>query len=512
MSSAVARALVAAVLSLALLTGVSVATAAETTPQGKGDKASAVAKKRARASRATIRRCRRLLRVHESRRRRHARSARLWRSARFKRCRRLVRAYDAERRARLRRAEREERRQAQSERRAEKRACLARGGRWRRRSRRARAASCTKPPSSASDESTSTTTTSSDESATEQAAAGTGDSSAPRSSALRIGLNANTQGWGPDAGQQQDIVRSSGAKYLREELDWDRIEPQNDQWSWSRYDSLMLSAAQRGLTILPLLMSVPGWAGSSWDTVPSDPTEYSEYVAKVVARYGPDGDFWRAHPDLAQYAPDYFEIWNEPYLGVFAAGDTDPGRYARLVKAASTAGRAANPKAKFLIEADTTATDNFSTYYAWIDGMYAAVPNLGDYFDAVAVHPYGDGTPDTYTPGWSRWQFRRIEEIKAKLASHGDGGKHLWITEVGWTTCPSNSGCVSEAQQAANVTKMFDMIHADYGSLVDAVFLYGFHDLNPGTPTDKEQWFGFIRRDGSFKPAWQALKHETGAA
>jgi polysaccharide biosynthesis protein PslG len=476
-------------LAVALLTGISAAST-DTAAQGKGDKTSVVTKKRARASRAKVRRCRRLIRVHQSRRRRSARSARLWRTARFRRCRRLLRAYDAERRAKRRRAAREERRQAQVERRAKKRACLARGGRWvrrRRNGRRARAASCSKPPAS-------------------------GEAPAPRSGGLRIGINAGTQGWGPDAGQQQDIVRSSGAGYLREELDWDLIEPQNDQWSWSRYDSLMTSAAQRGLTVLPLLMSVPGWAGASWDAVPSNPTEYSEYVAKVVARYGPGGDFWRAHPDLAAYAPDYFEIWNEPYLGVFAAGDTDPARYARLVKAATTAGRAANPNAKFLIEADTTGTDNFSTYHAWMDGMYAAVPNLGDYFDAVAVHPYGDASPDHYTPRSSRWQFRRIEEIKAKLQAHGDGGKHLWITEVGWTTCPSNPACASESQQAAYVSRMFEMVRTDYGSLVDAVFLYGFHDLNPGDPSDKEQWFGFIRRDGSFKPAWQALKRATGAA
>ena len=511
MSSAAARALVAAVLSLALFTGASVATAADTASQGKGDQASS---KRARTSRATIRRCRRLIRVHDARRRRHsARSAKLWRTARFKRCRRLLRAFDAQRDAELRQQAREEREQAQSERRAEKRACLARGGRWRRRSRRARAASCSRPPSTSSDDQSTTKTTSDTASIGDTSGtSGSGAPPAPPSGDLRIGLNANTQGWGPDMGQQQDLARSSGARYLREELDWDSIEPQNDQWSWSRYDALMLNAAQRGLTVLPLLMSAPGWAARSWDTIPSDPAEFSEYVAKVVARYGPGGELWRAHPDLADYAPDHFELWNEPYLGVFAAGDTDPGRYARLVKAAVTAGRAANPSAKFLMEADTTATDDFSSYYPWLDGMYAAVPNLGDYFDAVAVHPYGDGAPDHYTPGWSRWQFRRIDEIKAKLQAHGDGDKHMWITEVGWTTCPSNPACASESEQASYVQQMFDMIRSDYSSSVDAVFLYGFHDLNPGDPSDKEQWFGFIRRDGSFKPAWQTLKRETGAA
>jgi hypothetical protein len=491
-SSAVARTLVAVLTTVALATGASVS-AAETASQGQGDETSAVAKKRARTSRATIRRCRRLVRVHGSRRRRAARSARIWRTARLKRCRRLVRAYDAERRARKRRAAKKER--------AEKRACLARRGRWvrqsrRRRGRRARAARCAKPQSDT----------------TRQGSEPNDPAPPGRSGKLRIGLNPNTQDWGPDAGQQQDLVRASGAKYIREELRWSSIEPQNDQWSFSRYDSLVTNAAQRGLTILPLLMSVPGWAGPSWDSVPSNPAEFSEYVAKVVARYGAGGDFWRAHPELGDYAPDHFEIWNEPYLGVFAAGDTDPARYARLVKAATTAGRAANPNAKFLIEADTTATDDFSTYYPWIDRMYDAVPNLGDYFDAIAVHPYSDNSPDYYTPnGNTRWQVRRLEQVRAKFAAHGDGDKHLWITEVGWTTCPTNPACATESEQAKNTARLFEMVRTDY-PFVDAVFLYGYHDLNPGDGGDKEQWFGLIRRDGSFKPAWQTLKQITGAA
>src|SRR3546814_12926194 len=44
---------------------------------------------------------------------------------------------------------------------------------------------------------------------------------------------------------------------------------------------------------------------------------------------------FRSHPEIASYAPDYFEIWNEPYLRYFSAGGVHPGRYARLVEAAA---------------------------------------------------------------------------------------------------------------------------------------------------------------------------------
>jgi hypothetical protein len=41
------------------------------------------------------------------------------------------------------------------------------------------------------------------------------------------------------------------------------------------------------------------------------------------------------------------------------------------------------------------------------------------------------------------------------------------------------------------------------------MFVYNYRDSASVTnPTDKERWFGLIRRDGSPKPAWQVLRAE----
>ena len=138
----------------------------------------------------------------------------------------------------------------------------------------------------------------------------------------------------------------TGARWLREEFSWPEIEPQNDSWQWDRYDHLMIEAAERNMRVLPVLFDTPKWAGSAWNEIPSNPAEFSQYAAKVAERYGPDGTFWQAHPEIASYAPDYFEIWNEPYSRYFSAGGVHPGRYARLVEAAATAGREANPSSE----------------------------------------------------------------------------------------------------------------------------------------------------------------------
>ncbi len=335
-----------------------------------------------------------------------------------------------------------------------------------------------------------------------------------RPGALHVGVNADTQGWGSQMGARQDAVASSGAKWVREQFDWSVIEPASGQYDWSRYDQLELTAAQRGLTVLPVLMQTPTWAGASSTTIPDDPSAYADFVAHVTARYGPGGEFWTAHPELANHAPEYFELWNEPYYPQFSAGRIDPGRYARLVKAAGRAGKAANRQAKFLAASETSVQPTGSSdWVSWTDAMYAAVPDLNDYFDAVAVHPYSKNrAPDAPINGYIHDKFQRIATIHDHFKAHGGGDKPLWITEAGWSTCAQRSqDCVSEAEQAAYTSKLFSMVQGTYRDFVGAVFLYRTSDLGPSGSSDAEQNFGLTREDGAPKPAWAALRAAAGA-
>ncbi|MGH2988649.1 MAG: hypothetical protein ACRDMA_02135, partial [Solirubrobacterales bacterium] len=231
--------------------------------------------------------------------------------------------------------------------------------------------------------------------------------------------------------------------------------------------------------------------------------EYAEYTAQVVARYGPGGSFWEAHPEIAAFAPQHFEIWNEPYLPMFSAGGVDAGRYARLVKAAVSAGRAANPEARFLLQADRTPPGD--ARHSFIDDMYAAVPDLNSYFDAVAVHPYGGSSgPDDPRGGWG---FPRLAAARERFVAHGAADKPLWITEVGWSTCPQSPDyCTSERKQAAYLERMFDLLRTKYSGYVQAAFVYHREDHPRQVPDDKEGWFGLERRDGSHKPAYEVYR------
>ncbi len=234
---------------------------------------------------------------------------------------------------------------------------------------------------------------------------------------------------------------NSGVTYAREDFNWNLVERRRGTFDWRHQDNVVGAAARYGITVLPILDDPPGWAGGP--LLPKNAPAYARFTARAVARYGPGGTFWRRHRSLPQRPATWFELLNEPYYATSAGHTPDPAAYARLVAATTPVARAANRRARFLLEAETTYfVPGQPGSYDWIGGMYAAVPDLGRYFDGFAAHPYTSGSPLAWgpTPLDHRYQARRIEDMRAALVAHGDGAKHIWITEVGWSTCAAQRG------------------------------------------------------------------------
>src|SRR3954447_14602786 len=278
---------------------------------------------------------------------------------------------------------------------------------------------------------------------------------------LTIGLNSV---WNNDCNLA--AVAGAGVTMERLELAWSDIQPQPGRWDFREFDTQFARAARHGITVLPVLMNVPAWAGPAWNALPANAAAYFAYAARVVARYGPHGSFWKAHPELPPRQAHWFEIWNEPYLFQFAEGGPDPAAYARLYEGAVTAGRRADPSAKFLIAADLYTGEKDGSSSGWVGPMFDAVPDLARFVDGVAVHPYTTtDSPDSYTPDDPRGEFRRIESIRQEFVKRGVSSKPFWITEVGWSTCPANpDSCVSDEKQAAFLARVFEIVKSDYSS------------------------------------------------
>jgi hypothetical protein len=333
---------------------------------------------------------------------------------------------------------------------------------------------------------------------------------------LVVGLNANAANWGgaSAAGRLGAITRATGTKWLREDIEWAVVEPEPGVFDFSRYDHFMQLAAQRGEHILALLYDTPSWAGPAYNAIPSDPTAFAQYVAALVGRYGSGGTFWTQNPALNPAPITTWEVWNEPYLDTGDDGVYDPARYAELVRAAATAGRATDPNARFLLAAEMQSAMTGGAWQWWVDALYQAVPDLNDYFDGVAMHDYGDNTTtlNPIIPGqpYSNYgHIMRIEDLRRQFLGHGAADKPFWITEAGWSTCTDSPGCVTPAQQATNLATLFSDIHHDWSRFVQAAFIYSYGDVADASST--QGGYGLTYLNGAPKPAL-AVFHSQAVA
>jgi hypothetical protein len=299
-----------------------------------------------------------------------------------------------------------------------------------------------------------------------------------------------------------------GATLVRTGVNWNAVEPRRGRWDWRFYDAVYESLARRGLQVLPVLLVTPGWQAPRLGDMPTNPAAYARYVGRVVARYGPGGEFWRARPQLdGRLASQWFDIWNEPYLWLYSTNGVDPAKYARLLKAAVRAGRSAAPGARFLVEAELSWQVGRTAAFtgSWIDAMYDAVPDLNAWFDGVSVHPYSGSTSPARCSSAAvarRLQFCRVRDIHLRFAAHGASDKPLWITEIGWATCVGAGKCVSAQRQAEFLATMFQL--AALYPPVQAVLPYGYQDLDARIPGD---YYGLYDGRGKAKPALDSLRY-----
>jgi len=310
-----------------------------------------------------------------------------------------------------------------------------------------------------------------------------------------LGVVDNTQGWGTAMGAEQDLAVRAGAGWLREELFWSQVEPRRGQRRWEGFDRLVVGAAHRGLRVLPLLSDTPAWARPADGGLPTRAAAYGAFVRDAVARYGPSGTFWRAHPRLERrLAPRWFELWNEPYLVPQSHPNADAERYARLAAAGVRGGRRANPAARFLLAADSSNAGRPGAAAPWLDALDAAVPGVVRMADGIAVHPYAVDAAET---------LRAIDELRGVLRARGVR-RPLWITEIGWSTCRQRDGCVSERAQAGELRALLRALLAPAHHGVHTLFVYRLRDLRPDG--GHETSFGLLRADGARKPAWSVLR------
>jgi polysaccharide biosynthesis protein PslG len=237
-----------------------------------------------------------------------------------------------------------------------------------------------------------------------------------------------------DLERELDAVSATSASWLRVVFDAFRIETAPGQYNWGYSDMVVDAARAHGLNLLVQISYAPDWArpaGSPWNAPPTDDADFADFATAVVQRYGDRVSHW--------------QIWNEPNSSDFfvAPGDA-AARYTAILKAAYGAIKAVQPTST-VVAAGLSRAGQIPPP-AFMAGMYAA--GAKGSFDAAAMHPYVSpgGLAADSQQGWSN--VARVHDV---MAANGDGGKQIWMTELGAATLPAAYG-VTEDEQARQIT------------------------------------------------------------
>jgi polysaccharide biosynthesis protein PslG len=296
--------------------------------------------------------------------------------------------------------------------------------------------------------------------------------------------------------QHLQKIADDGVQVVRMGAWWSDLEPGPPangvhHYSWSDIDKQVVALARNGLQWEPLLCFSATWGSSvdgDYNAAPRGTENFALFAAALTKRYGPDGSFWTEHPELPKLPVTAYEIWNEENAKVYWHPST-PEDYADLYAASRSAIKSVDPRARVVLGG--LAASNGGSVIAPADflrAMYAHRPDLKGNVDAIGFHPYAQDPQSVYA---------KIAEFRHDLDDIAGSGVPLELTEIGWTTVD-----VSESQRADYMRDVTSTLaHTDCN--VERVSAYAW--LGPEqNASDREQWFGIARADGSNKPTADA--------
>jgi hypothetical protein len=246
-------------------------------------------------------------------------------------------------------------------------------------------------------------------------------------------------------------------------------------------EKVIAGYAAKDIRVLPLV--------SFYGTLPT-PAE-AQSLAGWARAYGPGGSFWAGRSD-GQLAIQSIEFGNETSYG-YQYNDNAGERsyqeraenYARRLEEAAEAIAATGIHVGLLAQDDDWTGD-------WMNGMYAAVPNLSQYVAGWTIHPYHS------------WRSR-IEDLLAQAAAHGAPTSiPIDVTEFGLPT--DNGNCLSENEgynncmpyrEAATILRnTVSEMRQLLGGRLGMFMLYQVRDQqNTGTSTDDEEYYGALQHE-----------------
>lgn len=284
--------------------------------------------------------------------------------------------------------------------------------------------------------------------------------------------------------RQAALMEDAFVRHAREPFHWQNVEPRKGYYDWARFDQAVATLRARNVDIIGTLLYTAPWATSAPAGTPASLvqyyppaslSDYTRYATAVVHRYKDRVKVW--------------QVWNEQNTVLYWKPGPDPVAYAAMLKAAYAAIKAEDPTATVI----SGGLASFDIPFMETMRAEGALTSM----DGFGLHTYVNGPPEK---GLSAlW----IDNAMAYLQRHV-GGKPIWITEMGWSTCTT---CETEAHQAEYLSRAYLEAAAKGVRMMTAYNL-----VEDGTTTtDWQDNLGLTEPGGRLKPAYTAWRDVSAA-
>ena len=208
-----------------------------------------------------------------------------------------------------------------------------------------------------------------------------------------------------------------GFRVARTDLRWNLVQPKGSghAYDWSSYDGLLERLAANGVVPLLILDRPPD------GTAPSTPVAvsgFAQFVVDAVTRYRGRGVI--------------FELWNEPDLSYHSKlAKPNASAYAAMAHNVCAALHRAGLDNETIIGPALAGDDAGAAPgidFTFLEQLFSSAPGgVPRCFDALSVHPYQQGPPESVLPSYAR--------LRTLLAKFNAAQLPVVCSEWGYSTC-----------------------------------------------------------------------------
>lgn len=302
-------------------------------------------------------------------------------------------------------------------------------------------------------------------------------------------------------------MSEAGLDWARVTVDWRMVEPLIGVdpllhiYDWSSVDRVFRALARAGVTMVPGPYGTPYWArdlnailagcGGNAAVARLHMASYAAFVEALVRRYGRNGSFWNANPDVPPHPIERIELWNEPNWTGFWCPAPDAGEFGRLLSGAARSVKRVEPGIETVLGGLVVIKQN--EYFpngalrgqdpgTFMTEMVAADPALRDLIDVIGIHLYdADVDSNLSLLGWLR---TRLKEVGMDAAD-------LLVTEFGWRT-GGPPGHITEEARAAHYRDLTMQLPLT-DCRIAGVAAHDWTNLR-SDPANPDEWFSIADR------------------